>query len=96
MSIDLSDDQPLPLPLDSIPPETLLGRAQVGVALKARGILFVSTDTLATKATRGGGPPFKRFGKQAVYRWADVVAWVHETMGEAARTTAERRGRAGL
>jgi len=92
MSIDISDDTPLTL--DSIPPETLLDRAQAAVAIRARGIR-VSYATLATKATRGGGPPFKRFGKQAVYRWADVVAWIHETMGEAAKTTSERRERSG-
>jgi hypothetical protein len=88
MAPDLNDN--LPLTFSSIDPETLLGRAQVGAALRARGIR-VSPTTLATKATRGGGPPFRIFGKQAVYRWADVVAWVLETMGEPARTTSERR-----
>ena len=51
---------------------------------------------LGTKATRGGGPPFRIFGKSAVYQWADVVAWVRETMGEAACTTAEHRAREGV
>ena len=35
--------------------------------------------TLATKATRGGGPPFQKFGSRALYRWADASA-----VGEAA------------
>jgi hypothetical protein len=83
-----------PKPLDSVDPRTFLTRYQVADTLEACGIPL-SYDTLATKATRGGGPPFRIFGKSAVYQWADVVAWVKETIGEPARTTSEHRARQG-
>jgi hypothetical protein len=86
-----SPPQP-PRPLDAIDPGTFLTRYQLAETLEQCGI-SVSYDTLATKATRGGGPPFRIFGKSAVYQWADVVAWVLETMGEPARTTSEHRAR---
>jgi hypothetical protein len=82
----------IPKSLDSVDPKTFLTRFQVSEALEACGIPL-SYDTLATKATRGGGPPFRIFGKSAVYQWCDVVAWVLETMGEPARTTSEHRAR---
>jgi hypothetical protein len=82
----------IPKALESVDPRTFLTRFQVAEALEACGIPL-SYDTLATKATRGGGPPFRIFGKRAVYQWADVVAWVLETMGEPARTTSEHRAR---
>ena len=31
--------------------------------------------TLATKACRGGGPPYRVFGGRALYRWGDALAW---------------------
>jgi hypothetical protein len=85
----------IPKALDSVDPKTFLTRFQVSEALEACGIPL-SYDTLATKATRGGGPPFRIFGKSAVYQWCDVVAWVLETMGEPARTTSEHRARQGM
>jgi hypothetical protein len=81
--------------LEAIDPRTFLTRSQLADALEQCGIPL-SYDTLATKATRGGGPPFRIFGKSAVYQWCDVVAWVRETMGEPARTTSEHRARMAL
>lgn len=97
MAFDFQPIPPIPPPqipkaLDSVDPKTFLTRFQVSEALEACGIPL-SYDTLATKATREGGPPFRIFGKSAVYQWCDVVAWVLETMGEPARTTSEHRAR---
>jgi hypothetical protein len=83
---------PPPRALESIDPRAFFTRYQLPGTLEACGVPM-SYDTLATKATRGGGPPFRIFGKSAVYQWADVVAWVLETMGEPARTTSEHRAR---
>lgn len=55
-------------------PNTLLGRKPTAAALTAAGYP-VSPETLATKATRGGGPPYRLFGGRALYRWADALAW---------------------
>jgi hypothetical protein len=86
---------PTPTPLEAIDPRTFLTRYQLTDTLEQCGIPL-SYDTLATKATRGGGPPFRIFGKSAIYQWCDVVAWVRETMGEPARTTSEHRARQGM
>lgn len=59
--------------LEAIDPRTFFTRYQLADTLEACGIPL-SYDTLATKATRGGGPPFRIFGKSAVYQWADVVS----------------------
>jgi hypothetical protein len=66
--------------LDSISQDAWLLRDRTATELNERGFK-ISPASLATKATRGGGPPFRIFGKSAVYRWGDVVAWVLETMG---------------
>lgn len=36
--------------------------------------------TLATWATRGGGPPFRKFGARALYTDADLDAWVESRL----------------
>jgi hypothetical protein len=35
----------------------------------------VSPETLATMATRGGGPRFRRFGRKPLYEEDDLLAW---------------------
>ena len=45
-----------------INPDKLLRRAETAEALRALGFP-VAAKSLATRATRGGGPPFKRFGR---------------------------------
>jgi hypothetical protein len=56
--------------MSSIPtnPDALLTRDQLSDAFKESGFP-VEPSTLATKATRGGGPPFQKFGIRALYRW---------------------------
>ena len=48
-------------------------------------------DTLATKAVRGGGPPYQLYGKVAVYRWGPAVEWARESMSKPACTATEHR-----
>lgn len=55
-------------------PETLLSRREAAQALTEYGFP-VAEATLATKAARGGGPPYRIWGKHAVYRWDQVLAW---------------------
>jgi hypothetical protein len=54
--------------------DDLLTRDETAVALTAAGYPIRSA-TLGTKATRGGGPPFRRFGTRSLYRWGDVIDW---------------------
>jgi len=62
----------------SIPddPEALLTREQTADALSALGF-HTKPRTLATKASRGGGPPYQLFGPRALYKWGDALAWAH-------------------
>jgi len=51
---------------------------------------------LATCATRGGGPPFSKYGSRVIYRWGDGLAWALSKMTPPRPTSAEhaalRRG----
>jgi hypothetical protein len=80
--------------LDTIPADTLLTRPQTAKALTDCGVP-TAEKTLSTKASRGGGPPYRLYGKIAIYTWGDVVAWVREIMGESASNATERHARDG-
>jgi hypothetical protein len=67
-------------------PNALLTRDAVAAALTAAGFP-VRAKTLATKATRGGGPPFRHFGARVVYRWADALAWAEDRLSDPCRST---------
>ncbi len=49
----------------------------------------VATATLATKATRGGGPPFQKFGTRPLYVWRDALAWAQLRLGPVVNSTSE-------
>jgi len=79
----------------SIDPDTLLTREQTAVALSEAGYP-TRPKTLATKATRGGGPPYRLYGPRALYRWADALAWARSRLsapicGTSAQEPARRR-----
>ncbi|TPG58185.1 DNA-binding protein [Roseomonas nepalensis] len=69
--------------------DTRLGRAQTAEALTHAGFT-ISPETLATKATRGGGPPFSIWGRRAVYTWGDALAWAQGRLA-VPQPTARRR-----
>jgi hypothetical protein len=69
-------------------PNALLTRQAVAAALKAAGYP-VAPATLATKATRGGGPPYCLFSSRALYRWADALEWARSNTSTPRRTTSE-------
>ena len=68
--------------------DTLLRRAAAAEALNAIGIPCTS-KTLETKASRGGGPPFRLFGRIPLYRWGDLLAWAEAKMSVPRRSTSE-------
>jgi hypothetical protein len=68
--------------------EPLLTRDQTAEALTAAGFP-VKAKTLATKASRGDGPPFRSFGRIPLYRWADALAWAEGRLSPPRRTTSE-------
>ena len=73
------------LPTD---PDTLLTRDAVAVALSAAGYPITS-PTLATKATRGGGPPYRKFGNRPLYRWADALDWARGRLSKTVTSSSE-------
>jgi hypothetical protein len=62
--------------MSSIPsnPDALLTREETAAALTESGFP-TSSKTLATKATRGGGPPFHYYGPRVLYRWGNSLSW---------------------
>ncbi len=66
----------------------MLTREAVAAALTAAGFP-VATKTLATKATRGGGPPYSRWGARALYRWGDALDWAQAGLSAPRRSTSE-------
>jgi hypothetical protein len=68
--------------------DALLDRARTAAALTEAGFP-VTRATLATKATRGGGPPFCRFGTKPLYRWADALAWARSRLSRPMLSTSE-------
>jgi hypothetical protein len=69
-------------------PDARLTRERTAEALTAAGFR-ISARTLATKASRGGGPPYALFCGRAVYKWADVLAWAESLTTAPRRSTAE-------
>lgn len=69
-------------------PDVLLTRRDAAAALRAAGFP-VAEKTLATKATRGGGPPYQAFGPRVLYRWGDALAWAQGRMTPPRRSTSE-------
>ena len=66
--------------------DALLTRDAVAAALTAAGFP-VKAKTLATKASRGGGPPYQLFGARPLYRWGDAVAWAESCLSAPRRNT---------
>jgi hypothetical protein len=74
-----------PTPID---PDALLTRDQTAKALTDHGFP-TKANTLATKATRGGGPQFQRFGARPLYRWGAVLQWARSRLGPPVGSTSE-------
>lgn len=69
-------------------PEALLTRSHTADNLIRAGFP-VSAKTLATKASRGGGPPYSLFGARPLYRWRDALAWAYSRLTSPRRSSSE-------
>jgi hypothetical protein len=69
-------------------PDALLTRTQTGEALRAVGFP-VADKSLATRASRGGGPPYRHFGARVLYRWGDALGWAQAQLSEPISSTSE-------
>lgn len=70
--------------------DVLLTRADVASALSEAGFP-VSAATLATKAVRGGGPPYQLFGRKPLYRWGVALEWAKARLSRPVTNTSEAR-----
>ena len=57
-----------------LPDDLMLRRAATARALTKAGYP-VAASTLATMASRGGGPPYRLWGRVPLYRWNDALTW---------------------
>jgi hypothetical protein len=69
-------------------PDTYLSRKDAAKALTEAGFV-TSPTTLATKASRGGGPPFRKFGPRPLYRWGATLEWAISRLGPEVTSSAE-------
>jgi hypothetical protein len=68
--------------------DALLTRDKTAEALTAAGYQ-ISARTLATKVSRGGGPPYAIFSARALYRWGDALAWARNLTSATRCSTSE-------
>jgi hypothetical protein len=68
----------------------LLSRKEVAAALTAAGYP-ITQATLATMASRGGGPPYTTFGKRVLYHWELVIQWAEDKTTRNCETAAEHK-----
>lgn len=69
-------------------PDDLLTRNAGAAALTARGFP-TAPATLATKASRGGGPLYRTYSGRALYRWADLLTWAEGRTSAPRNSTSE-------
>ncbi len=68
--------------------DALLSREAAAQALTGSGFP-TSPRTLATMATRGGGPIYRKFGQRVLYRWGDCLAWARGRLSRPVSSTSE-------
>jgi hypothetical protein len=74
-------------------PDALLTRPQTAAALTEAGYPTAAA-TLASMATRGGGPPYQRYGPRVLYRWGSALQWAQSRLSAPVHSTSELMSRA--
>jgi hypothetical protein len=74
--------------------DTLFRRNKFADALNQHGFP-TSPATLATMASRGGGPPFELWGRIPLYRWGPGLAWAKSRLSKPHANTSQADARAG-
>jgi hypothetical protein len=73
----------------SLPDDAMFDRATIGA------VFYLSVASMEALAIRGGGPPYTRIGRRALYRKANTLAWAAAT-GRTVESTAQLETGAGL
>ena len=74
--------------LGALSPDKLLTTKETAEALTDEGYP-TSANSLATWASTGGGPPFRKFGKYRIYRWGDSLGWARARLSRPVQSTSE-------
>jgi len=74
--------------MSDLSPDMLLVRPRLAEELTKRGFP-IAAATLRTMACRGGGPLYRTFGRTAIYRWGDALAWAEARLSAPRRSTSE-------
>jgi hypothetical protein len=69
-------------------PDARLTREQTAAALSQAGYP-TKPKTLATKASRGGGPPYELWCGRATYQWGKSLSWAQNRLSAPRRSTSE-------
>ncbi len=75
--------------------DTLLTRDMAAAALTKAGYP-IKSKTLATKATRGGGLPYRLFGVRPLYRWGDALVWAQGRLSAPRGNTSVKDAEVGV
>jgi hypothetical protein len=73
---------------EKLAPAALLRRVACAEALTNAGFP-ISAKTLASMATRGGGPPYRTFGRVVLYRWSEALGWAEGRLTPPRSSTSE-------
>jgi hypothetical protein len=76
--------QTVPTALPQPDAEIRLNRAELAARLTEAGFP-ISEATLATKASHGDGPPYRLWGRQALYVWPSALDWARASLKEPRR-----------
>jgi hypothetical protein len=60
--------------VEKLKPDSALRTNALAEALTKKGYP-TAPATLATKRSRGGGPPYRRWGRIPIYTWGEALEW---------------------
>lgn len=75
--------------MTNIPDDRLMTRPEYCAAVFQATGIKLSPATLATKATRGGGPPYVKVGNRAMIPWGTGLAWAKSLISKPRTSTSE-------
>jgi hypothetical protein len=81
-------------PMTAVTFNRLLSRRETAEALTREGFT-IAESTLATKATLGGGPPYRKFGRYVKYDWNDALDWANGRLSDRFHNSSEAKSKTG-
>jgi hypothetical protein len=81
--------------MNTVTYDRLLSRKEIAEALTKEGFT-IAESTLATMATIGGGPPYRKFGRYVKYEWNDALHWAKSRLSDLFYNSSEARSKTGF